>query len=336
MPLGDRVERRRLIVGLLLLVAVALAGAALAPSLSLLAAASLAIGCTTVIAQVILPLAAQLAGPLRRGKVVGTILSGALLGILLARTVSGFVGAHFGWRTMFWAACGLALALAAVLARALPASPAVATLSYGRLLTSLGGFVRREARLREASLIGALMFAGFSAFWTAFVFLLESPAYGYDSRAVGLFGLIGAGGAAAAPLAGRLADRRGPRAVLSVTIGLTLASFVVFAALERRLSGLVAGVVLLDLGVQATMVSNQTRVYSLVPGAESRLNTVYMVAYFLGGSLGSTLGAAAWSAWRWPGVCAVGALFTAAAWLVHAAGTGGRLRARLAGPSESV
>lgn len=307
-PLGDLVDRRRLILWLLLAVSASLSAAGLAKGYLWLALASLSIGATTVAAQVLIPLASHLADPAQRGKVIGNLYTGLLLGILLARTVSGEVSAHLGWRAMFWLACGTSLVLAAMLARTLPHVPRTAEpdLTYAQLIRSLWRLVRTQPGLRESCLIGGALFGSFSAFWTTLVFLLGAPPYHYGSQVAGLFGLVGATGAMGAQAAGRLSDRIGTRAMIGLAAAVTVGAWVLFWPLGHFLWGLVLGVIVLDVGVQAAQVSNQTRVLGLVPGAQSRINTVYMIAYFTGGSLGSLLGAYAWSRWNWAGVCAAG------------------------------
>ncbi|HYX53900.1 MAG TPA: MFS transporter, partial [Candidatus Limnocylindrales bacterium] len=219
-PLGDLVERRRLVVSLFMAVALALAGAALAPNLTLLVVASFFIGLTTLIAQIMIPLGAELSAPEEQGKTIGSILSGILLGILLARTLSGSVAAHLGWRAMYWIACGLALAFALLLRVRLPRVTAHSHLNYLELIQSLVRLVVETPKLRQVSLVGAMLFAAFSAFWTTLVFLLETPPYHYGSQTAGLFGLIGATGALAAPISGRTSDRRGPRFVVAIALGI--------------------------------------------------------------------------------------------------------------------
>ncbi len=302
-PMGDLLERRRLIVIMMGLTAVALALAAVSPSLTWLVVASLAIGVTTIAAQVIVPFATQLVKPHKRGKAVGTMMSGLLIGILLARTVSGFVGASLGWRAMYWIASGLMLMLAVVMAKVLPLSQPSLQTSYIRLMRSLIHLMQTQPRLQQASLIGAMTFGAFSAFWSTLAFLLEQPPYHYGSDVVGLFGLVGVVGAAAAPVAGRFADRRSPRLTLGFGIVTTAFSFILFWTLGYQIWGLVVGVILLDLGVQVTQISNQTSIYKLPKEIHSRLNAVYVTFYFVGGALGSFLGAYGWSHWGWAGVC---------------------------------
>jgi predicted MFS family arabinose efflux permease len=182
-------------------------------------------------------------------------------------------------------------------------------------LSELG--ILNESVLRESAFIGAMLFGSFSAFWTTLVFLLEKPPYHYGSEVAGLFSLVGVGGALAAPMIGKLADRKNPKLTVGLGIAITTASFLVFWLFGTHLIGLTIGVILLDLGVQSGHVSNQTRIYSLLPQARSRLNMIYMVCYFLGGGLGSSLGAYAWSIWRWFGVCAVGLLMMLIAVFVY-------------------
>lgn len=315
-PLGDLVARRRLVSTLLALVSVALVCAALAPTLTLLILASYAIGVTTVVPQVLVPYAAQLAPPAERGRTVGTVISGILLGILLSRAASGLVAQAFGWRTIFWVGAGLMIALAIVLRLRLPAGTPSARMGYGALLRSVLVLAREQRVLREAALSGALLFGSFSVFWATLAFHLASPTFRLGEREAGLFGLIGAVGALAAPIAGRHADKHSARFLVGIASAITLASFGVFFAGGQTLAGLIAGVILLDLGVQAGQVSNQTRIYAIAPEMASRINTFYMTSYFIGGATGSLLGALGWSRAGWPGVCAAGALLSglALAW----------------------
>jgi predicted MFS family arabinose efflux permease len=305
-PLGDMLERRKVIVIMLCGVACALICVAVAPNLTLLLAASLLVGVTTVVPQLIVPFAAALAEPAKRGKTVGTVMSGLLIGILLARTVSGFVGEHFGWRAMYWIAALLMIVLAALLWMLLPRSLPSFSGSYRELMFSLFKIVREEPVVREAAITGALLFAAFSAFWTTLVFLLEQPPYRYGSQEAGLFGLIGAAGALGATFVGRLADRVTPRMLVGAAILVTICSYLIFLLFGHQLIGLILGIVLLDLGVQGGHVTNQTRIFNLSADAGNRINTIYMVTYFLGGALGSSLATWGWSVWGWKGVCLVG------------------------------
>jgi predicted MFS family arabinose efflux permease len=316
-PLGDMLERKNLMLWMLLCAAICLGAAAFAPSFLLLAVASVLLGICSSVPQLLLPMAASLAPEADRGRIVGRIMSGLLIGILLSRTVSGYVGAHLGWRTVFEGAAALMLALAGLLAWRLPRDRPTFQGSYASLMQSLITLIRELPPLRRSALVGAGIFAAFSVFWTTLAFYLEGPAYHYGSDVAGFFGLVGAVGALAAPLAGKAADTKGPRFAITVGILLALASFVLLGVGGGYLAGLVLGVILLDVGVQSAHISNQTLVFSLRPEARSRLNTVYMTGYFTGGSLGSVVGGLAWTHYGWPGVCAVGALFVALALAAH-------------------
>jgi predicted MFS family arabinose efflux permease len=306
-PLGDMFPRRKLIVIMCAVSSATVAMMAMAPNLALVNAAGFATGLAGIVAHLILPFAAKLAPAHRRGHVVGTILSGLLLGILLARVFSGLIGDLFGWRAVYWIAAGGMFTLAVTLRYALPHDRPESNLRYGELARSIVHLALTQPVLREAGIIGGMLFGAFSSFWATLVFFLATPPYHYGPRVAGVFGIIGAVGVLFAPWAGRLTDRKGPAFTVALAILTAIASYVVFEVAGRALAGLIAGVILLDLGVQAGHVANQTRIYALIPEARSRLNTVYMVTYFLGGSLGSALGAWGWSRWGWNGVCVAGA-----------------------------
>ncbi len=302
-PLGDVADRRQLILTMSLLSIGALAITALAPSFTVLAIASLAVGVFSIVPQLLVPLAAYLARPEERGRAVGDVMSGLLVGILVARTVAGTIGQHVGWRAMYWAASGIMVLVTIALWVMLPNVPGESDHSYAELQRSLLQLIRKEPVLRESAFSGAMLFATFSAFWATLVFLLVNPPYHYGSQVAGLFGLVGVIGAAAAPVAGRMADKRDRRSNLRVAIVLIW---------PRKLWGLIVGVILLDAGVQSGQVTNQSRIYSLTPEAHNRLNTVYMVTYFTGGALGSAVGTLAWDHWHWPGVAVSGLTFCTA------------------------
>jgi len=206
-PLGDMFERRRLITIACVCAALADAAIALAPSFGWLIVGSLMVGAASIIQHLILPFAAELAPVKERGKTLGIVLSGMLIGALLARTVSGFVGAELGWRMMYWIAATLMVTLAIGVLFGLPEQPPRQAITYRDLLRSLIKIARDQPMLRESSLIGAMLFGALNAFWVNLIFFLETPPYHYGARAAGLFGVVGAIGAAAAPLLGRLADR---------------------------------------------------------------------------------------------------------------------------------
>jgi predicted MFS family arabinose efflux permease len=235
--------------------------------------------------------------------VVGSVFSGILLGILLARTFSGSVGAHLGWRAVYAIAAAMMLCVAILVQFLLPRSKPAIELPYLSLLRSTVDLIRKHRDLREAAFLGGCLFCCFSAFWTTLVFFLGTPPYHYGAEAAGLFGLVGAGGAAGAPLFGRLADRRGPRFAVGLAMLSVLLSFGLMWVAGKILAGLIVGVLLMDMGTQAGHIANQTRIYSLDADARSRLNMFYMVCYFVGGAIGSLLGAYAWRVRGWTGVC---------------------------------
>lgn len=318
-PLGDLVERRRLIVTQFLVLAAALAGAALAPGASLALFAALVLGIAASVTQQIVPFAAHLASPAKRGAVVGTVMSGVLTGILLSRTLSGFVSAHAGWREMFWLGVPLALGSAALMAWRLPRSqPDGHGLSYGKAMHSLAHLWREFAELRLATYTQALLFAAFMAFWSILALRLQQPQFGLGSEIAGLFGVVGAVGILAAPIAGRIADKSGPHRMIMLGAVLALASWALFG-LWASLAGMVVGVVLLDFAVQSVLVSNQHIIYALRPTARSRINTLFMGGMFLGGAAGSAAAALAWQLAGWAGVSGLGIALAAAATLLQLA-----------------
>ncbi|TDD62443.1 MFS transporter [Actinomadura rubrisoli] len=320
LPLGDLADRRRLIPGMAALTAAALAVTASASSAPVLLAAAVVTGAGATTAQVLVPLAAALADDDTRGKVVGTVMSGLLLGILVARTVAGYLAQLGGWRTVYATAAAVMLVLAAVLWWRLPAVPRATTLRYPALLASAVRIVREEPVLRFRALLGALGFAVFSVLWTALTFLLSGAPYHYSPGTIGLFGLLGAVGALAAGAAGRVADRGGAGRFTTLTTALLAVSWLPLVLGAHHVVALAAGIVLLDLAVQGLHVTNQSQIYRLRPDARSRITSVYMTAYFAGGAAGSALTPPAYERAGWTGVSVLGASLGAAAflaWVAH-------------------
>ncbi|MBB3724967.1 MFS transporter [Nonomuraea dietziae] len=310
-PLGDLVERRRLAVILYALTALFLLVSATAATGPILLAGTVLTALTSVAAQVIVPFAATLADPAERGKVVGTVMTGLLLGLLLARTASGALSELGGWRTVYWVNAGLMLLMAVLLRIYLPRLHTRAGLSYPALLRSIFTLLREEPVLRWRAGIGALALGSFSVLWTALTFLLVQQPYGWSESSIGLFGLVGAAGALTATIAGRLADRGHVQAVTAAGTMLMLASWLPLAAGARSLIWLLVGVIILDLAQQAVLNSNQNVIYALRPEARNRINSAYMTSYFIGGAIGSALTSLVWVAHGWNGVVILGATLSA-------------------------
>ena len=321
-PLGDRHDRRRIILGKAGVLCAALLLAALAPSLPTLLAASLVIGLAATMAQDIVPAAATLAPAAQRGKVVGTVMTGLLLGILLSRVVSGFVAEQWGWRAMF-AGAAMSIALLGLAAwRRLPRFAATTQLPYGALLRSLGTLWRQYRTLRRATWAQALLSMGFSAFWSTLAVMLHGAPFHLGAAAAGAFGLAGAAGALAAPLAGRLADQRGPALVTRIGTGLVAASFAAMALMpilppSAQLWLLVACAIGFDLGVQAALIAHQTIIFSLDAGARSRLNAVLFTGMFIGMAMGSALAAMLFARYGWQAVTALATATALAAFVLR-------------------
>ena len=315
LPLGDIVERRKLILTLIYLCAVMLVATAFAPSLTLLILGNFLIGATCMGAQILIPIAVEMSPPNEQGRTVGVMMTGLLGGILLARTLAGFVGDHFGWRAMFGLAAVMMVVLASLLRTRLPHRPPTVTMRYRDLMVSLWQVLKSQPRLWRPSIIGALSFGSFTAFWTSLSFLMAEH-FHRGSTETGLFGIVGLVGALAAPYSGKLADKNG--AAFTVTLALTviLAAFGVMW-LWVTIPALILGVLLMDVGVQTVQVAEQGKVLSLMPEARSRINTLYMVSRFIGGALGSLAGAFAWSHSGWPGVCAAALGMNALALTIH-------------------
>lgn len=306
-PLGDLLQRRPLIMRMLAVTSLSLLGAGLSPSLTALDVAVLIVGVSTVVPQVLVPFAAELAPEAQRGKIVGAVMSGLLIGILLARTVSGLLAEAGSWRVAFLAAAVAMLALALLLHRELPDVPPTSTLRYRRLLGSVLQIASQDAVIRWRSLFGALAFACFSALWTSIAFLLSGAPYHYSPGVIGLFGLLGAAGATMANLAGRLADAGRTRATTG-TLFLGLAgSFGLLALGGSDLAALIGGIVLLDLTVQGLHILNQATIYARREESRGRVTTIYMTTYFSGGAAGSAAAAALYASGGWSDVCLLGA-----------------------------
>jgi predicted MFS family arabinose efflux permease len=301
-PLGDMIDRKKQIIGTLMLAIAALIGAALAPSFWLLQVTCFMVGLGSIIPQLILPMAATLAEPAQRGKVVGTIMSGLLVGILLSRTLSGAIGGWLGWRSMFWIASVLCLSLTYLIYKRFPATKPGFKGNYLSLVRSLLTLIKTQPVLRESTAISMTCFAVFGSFWTTMVLLFANEPFHFTSYQIGLFGLAGAAGALAAPLVGRFADRGNLRVSIGYGLVLYIFSVVLLYFTRENIIGCVAGVILIDVAQQSVHVSNQTRIYTLIPGARNRLNTIYMAFSFSSTACGSALGLFLWKHFGWLGV----------------------------------
>ncbi len=339
-PLGDVLERRSLMVRMYAAVAAALLLVAVSPTLSWLIVASVGMGMLASVTHIALPIAPELASDAQRGRAIGIVMTGLLLGILLARTFAGWVSRIHGWRWVFVVAAAMNAAFVPLMLRTMPKLLPKQDLRYSEAMRSLWTLVRTQPVLREASIMGALVFASFSCFWTTLAFLLDRH-YGLGAEVAGTFGLVGAAGALVAPWAGRLSDKHGSRWVISFGVMLLACSYVLLWGEERvavslpvHLVALAIGVILLDLGAQMTQVANQTRIFGLDASARSRLNTVYMVIYFTGAATGSALATVVWGRWHWNGVCLLALAFIGLAAVRHA--VGGRGAAAGTGEARGV
>ncbi|MFI6596227.1 MFS transporter [Nonomuraea sp. NPDC050536] len=315
-PLGDVRRRRPLLTAMLSVTVVVLLVAAAAPGLAVLGSAAAAIGVATVVPQVLIPLASELAPPDQRGRVVARVQIGLMTGIVASRVVGGGVGELLGWRAVYVLAAVLTLVTGALTLRLLPAEPAKRGMGYGRLLGSLPGLLRDEPALRHSSLLQAGIFGGYTATWTTLVLVLTAAPYHFGNAVAGLFGLLGLGGSAVAPFAGRYVDRIGPTRVIVGSLVLVVASAGLYALGGHALAAMIAGIVLANVAIQAGQIANLARVFAYLPDARSRANTVFMVTVFLTGALSAALASAAYGLYGWAGACGVQAALGLVSFLV--------------------
>jgi predicted MFS family arabinose efflux permease len=306
-PLGDIMERRRQIILCTVGAMLSLSLAALSPSFWVLEVASFLIGLSSISAQLILPLAAHLASDENRGSVIGTIMGGLIVGILASRSISGSLGAVFGWQEIYFMAAGICAVLVVFMRLRFPESRAAFKGTYAQLMHSLLHYVRTQPALRLAAFRNFMSFAALSAFWVTMVLFLSAPPFGYKSATIGLFGLAGAASALASPLVGKRSDSKGTQQNIWIGLVMELISFVVFYFTGSSLWMLVLGIVLVDVGHQTIQISNQTIIYSIMPEARNRFNTVFMTATFIGGACGSAVGIGLWNLGGWPLFCIGGA-----------------------------
>ncbi|MGN6247807.1 MAG: MFS transporter [Ginsengibacter sp.] len=302
-PLGDMLARRGLLIWMHLLAALALIGTGFAPSIYWLYFLSVAVGITSTACQVFIPLAMHLASENERGKVLGILMGGLLTGILLSRSLSGFVAEFLGWQAVYFISSGLMIIMTILIWKFIPGEQPSFKGSYWQLMRSLFSLFKEQPVIRESAWIGACLFGAISAFWATMAFFLEKPPFGYSLSVIGLFGIIGAGGALVAPFIGRITDKYGPFKPMRAGIFLMLGGYLILLAAKNGIALMIIGIILIDMGLQSTHIPNLSRNYSLLPHARTRLNTIYMTFFFIGGTIGSSLGSVAWNEGGWTDVC---------------------------------
>jgi predicted MFS family arabinose efflux permease len=318
LPLGDRYDRRKLVLAQIALAFCFALAAALGHGIWNLIAVSFGLGAVACVPQQLVPFAAVMSAPAERGRAVGTVVSGIMVGILLGRTVSGAVGAAYGWRAVYGVEAAFMIPVWIAAALLLPRGVPSTTLPYGRLLASMWPLVCDHRPLRQSMMVQALLWACFNAFWVNLAALLASSRWHLDSAWAGGFGIIGAAGALAASWGGRATDNIGPRKVIGASIAIVGASYLLLTGAESSLVLLVLGVVVLDIGVQAGLVSNQTRAFAVDPGAQGRINSLYMTATFCGGAIGVALSGWLMARFGWTGIAWFGVALALIAAFIHA------------------
>lgn len=316
-PLGDMFQRKKIILIDFIFIILSLIVFAFSQSLEVMIAASFFIGLTSVVPQIFLPIAAQISRPEEKGRNVGIVMGGLLVGILASRVFSGVLGEYLGWREVFLIAAGMMFVLGILIAWLLPNVESTFRGTYGQLMGSLLYYIKTIPRLRLASLRGALGFGAFSIFWTSLTFHLEKAPFHQGSDVAGLLGIIGIAGALAAPIAGSISGKINKNQLITIGSSLMLLSWIIFGVGGFTYAGLIIGIIFLDMGLQGMHVTNQTIVFASHPEASNRLNTVYMVSYFIGGSLGTLVGGKAWEHFGWIGVVAAGTTFVVLCLVVH-------------------
>jgi predicted MFS family arabinose efflux permease len=317
LPLGDRFDRRKLVLGQIAVAFLFGLAAAFAPGIWALIAASFGLGVVSCVPQQLVPFAAVMSRPEERGRSVGTVVSGIMVGILLGRTISGVVGDAWGWRAVYGVEAAFMIPVFIAAAMLLPRGVPTTNLSYAKLLASLWPLVRDNRPIRESMIVQALLWACFNAFWVNLAALLSDGPWHLGSAWAGSFGIIGAAGALAASLGGRATDRMGSRTVIGASIGIVTLAFLLLAGAQTSIIFLVIGVIVLDIGVQSGLVSNQTRAFAVDPKAQGRINSLYMTATFLGGALGVTISGWLMSRYGWSGIVVFGIALGLIALAIH-------------------
>lgn len=310
-PLGDMLARRKLLIWMHLLAALTLLGFAFSPDIEWLYFFSVCVGITSTACQVFIPLAMHLASDEDRGKILGIILGGLLTGILLSRSLSGFAAQYFGWQSIYFISSWFMIIMAFLVWKYIPGEQPAFKGSYRKLIRSLFQLFKEQKIIRESAWIGACLFGAISAFWSTMAFFLEKPPFEYSLSRIGLFGIIGAGGALISPVVGRITDSQGPFKPMRFGILMMIAGYLILFEGKNGIALVIAGIILIDMGLQCTHIPNLSRNYSLLPDARTRLNTIYMTFFFIGGTLGSSIGSIAWNIGGWTSVCIVGIIMVA-------------------------
>ena len=310
-PLGDMLARRKLLIWMHLLAALTLLGFAFSPDIEWLYFFSVCVGITSTACQVFIPLAMHLASDEDRGKILGIILGGLLTGILLSRSLSGFAAQYFGWQSIYFISTGFMIIMAFLVWKYIPGEQPAFKGNYWKLIRSLFQLFKEQKIIRESAWIGACLFGAISAFWSTMAFFLEKPPFEYSLSMIGLFGIIGAGGALISPVVGRITDSQGPFKPMRFGILMMMAGYLILFEGKNGIALVIAGIILIDMGLQCTHIPNLSRNYSLLPDARTRLNTIYMTFFFIGGTLGSSIGSIAWNIGGWTSVCIVGIIMVA-------------------------
>lgn len=316
-PMGDCFDRRQLIRNLSLGLVLGLLMTYFASSLWMLVVATFLVGLSANITQQILPFAATLVEPERRGAVISTLMTGLTAGILVSRTLSGVIAQHLGWRSVYIFAAAIAAVIGLLLYIFLPSSRPTASLSYPRLLSSMFTMLKTQPLLREAAITGALWFAAFNALWASLAIHVTSAPFNYSVQQAGMFGFVGMAGLVGAKLSGLSVNRVGVRFLISLGLLLVLLGFTIMVFWGDSLVGLILGILLLDIGVFGSQIPNQVRVFSIDPKAQSRLNAVYMLFYFIGASCGSVIGVKVMGEAGWLGLTIFGLILTLLALAYH-------------------
>lgn len=317
LPMGDRFDRRKLVLGQIALAFCFALAAAFAPSIWALIGASFGLGMVCCVPQQLVPFAAVMSPPHERGRNVGTVVSGIMLGILLGRTISGVVGEAYGWRAVYALEAAFMIPVWFIAAKLLPPGVPSSNLSYPRLLASLWPLMRDNSPIRQSMMVQALLWACFNAFWVNLAGLLANGPWQLGSAWAGGFGIIGAMGAFAASYGGRAADKVGCRKVIGASVGIVTLAYLLLAGAQTSLMLLVVGVIVLDIGVQAGLVANQTRAFAVDPKAHGRINSLYMTATFVGGAIGATVSGWLMAQFGWMGIVQFGVVLGVLAGLIH-------------------